>query len=62
MPYEVVLQEIEENLGSMKSRHLFHLGNHSQRAGDEGYLTFDVPFGDIVDLAFVYHTHDLIAL
>jgi hypothetical protein len=55
-------KKLRRSPGRMKSRHLLHLGNHSKQAGDEGYLTFDVPFGDIVDLSFVYHAHDLITL
>jgi hypothetical protein len=56
----VVLQEIEEK--PWGDDHLFHLGDHSKQAGDEGHLTFNVPLGDIVDLSFAYHAHDLIAL
>jgi hypothetical protein len=55
-------KKLRRNQGSIKLSHLFHLGTYSKEAGDKGYLTFDIPSRNIVDLSFTYHAHHLISL
>jgi len=62
LPPEVVLQEIEENLGSMEFRHLFCLGNHSKQPGDQHNLPSHIPFCHPLQLPFSHHVHHLISL
>jgi Insertion element 4 transposase N-terminal len=58
----VVLQKIREECDGREVPFLLSLGRHSQQAGDEGDLPWDVPFFHATHLPFPDHVHHLVSL
>ena len=57
----LVLQKLSGNTTGVKLHFLFHLGGHSKQAGDERYLSHDVPFFHPMHLSLPNHVHPLIS-